>query len=372
MTVPDNIILPSNLVYSPASISIQSGTTVYSATPTLDGTLPVSFSLTTNPIAPEITINSGSGMIIVATGLAVGTYNISVTATNAGGSATFTNVYTVDVAATAIAPGNLSYAPNSISITQGQAGSSVVPGISGTSPVSFSLASSPASSGMITINSATGVITASSSLSSGTYHVNVKATNSAGSTDFNNIYTITVGGASTPPSSLAYSPNSYTVSQGTAGTSSTPTISGTQPVAYTVSAAPSTSNISISSTGVISSNSSLATGTYNVSVTATNSAGNQVFSNIYTITVSATTASAITFTNDIKAIILSNCGNCHTAGGSQTEYALYNNAKTDVDMIIDRIQRAELVAGFMPKNGSPLTTAQINLIKQWKTDGLIE
>jgi hypothetical protein len=269
-------------------------------------------------------------------------------------------------------PSGLVYNPASISITQGEAGSSVVPTISGTAPVTFSLTTSPASSGMITINSATGVITASSSLGLGTYNINVTAMNSVGSADFNNIYTIHVVSSPTPPSSLSYSPASFTVTEGTAGSSSTPTIAGSQPMTYTISVSPSTPHISISSAGVISSGSSLTPGTYNVSVTAANSAGSQMFSNIYTITVNIASSSLVTFSNDIEPIVLNRCGSCHTPGGTQKDYTVYNNAKTDVDVILDRIQRAEGSSGFMPHNGTPLTTAQINLIKQWKTDGLTE
>ena len=79
---------------------------------------------------------------------------------------------------------------------------------------------------------------------------------------------------------------------------------------------------------------------------------------------------AITFTKNIKAIITSNCNSCDGANGNQTNFTNYDNAKTGADGILNRIQREEGTSGFMPRNGSKLSQEDINLIKQWKTDGL--
>jgi hypothetical protein len=369
LTIVVSPIAPSELLYTPNYLSLVVGAGGTSAVPTISGTLPITYSLTSSPeVTPssKISINS-SGVITVQNSLASGTYVISVTATNAAGGITFNNIFTVNVSSTATAPSGLSYSTNSLTITQGQSGTSLAPSISGTTPITFSLSSSPSSGGNITISPSTGVISASSSLIAGTYNITVTATNSVDATVFNNVYTITVG-TPTLPSGLTYSPDTYTVTQGSTGSSAIPAISGSQPITYTVSVAPSTADISINSQGVISSNSNLTAGSYFVSVTATNSAGSQTFSNIYTIVVNTP---PITFTNDIKPLILSKCGNCHTGGG-QTNYTIYTNTKTDISLILDRIQRASNKPGFMPKNGTPLTASEINLFMQWQAQGFIE
>ena len=78
----------------------------------------------------------------------------------------------------------------------------------------------------------------------------------------------------------------------------------------------------------------------------------------------------IAFSKNNKAIIKSNCNSCHGANGDQTNFTNYNNAITVADEILNRNQREEGTSGFMPRNGSKLSQEDINLIKQWKTDGL--
>ena len=78
----------------------------------------------------------------------------------------------------------------------------------------------------------------------------------------------------------------------------------------------------------------------------------------------------IAFSQNIKAIIKSNCNSCHGASGDQTNCVNNDNAKTVADGILNRIQLEEGTSGFMQRNGSKLSQEDINLIKQWKTDGL--
>ena len=74
--------------------------------------------------------------------------------------------------------------------------------------------------------------------------------------------------------------------------------------------------------------------------------------------------------DDTLSIIKSNCNSCHGANGDQTNFVNYDNAKTVADGILNRIQLEEGTPGFMQRNGSKLSQEDINLIKQWKTDGL--
>lgn len=188
-------IAPSNLEYSPNGLSLVAGNAGSSNSPAVQGTAPITFSLISSPSAPEISIDSNTGVISANAALPVGTYSLDVQASNTAGTTNFSAAYTVTVSATATAPSNLAYSPNTLTHNQGTAGSSVTPTISGTTPITFTMTSSPASS-EISINSGTGIISVTNSAAAGTYNISVTATNSAGSANFPNIYTITVN--STP------------------------------------------------------------------------------------------------------------------------------------------------------------------------------
>lgn len=85
------------------------------------------------------------------------------------------------------------------------------------------------------------------------------------------------------------------------------------------------------------------------------------------------TPSAVTYEDDIKSIINGNCIACHgdpRQNGAPTTYTTYTQVKNAVDNIINRVKG---VGSIMPPSPrSPLTAAQIALIEQWKTDGLLE
>ncbi len=167
------------------------------------------------------------------------------------------------------------------------------------------------------------------------------------------------------PSALSYSPNSLTVTQGTAATSATPTITSSSAVSYAITSSPATTAVTINSQGVIAASSSLPAGTYAISVTATNTAGSKTFANAYTITVNAA-STAVTFNNTVKAIIQNNCGSCHNG------FTTYATATSKIDAILSRINLAQGATGMMPKNGTKLPQATIDLIQKWKDDGLQE
>ena len=167
------------------------------------------------------------------------------------------------------------------------------------------------------------------------------------------------------PSALSYSPNSLTITQGNAETSAAPTITSSSAVSYAITSTPATAALTINSQGVIAASSSLPAGTYSISITATNTAGSKTFANAYTITVNAA-STAVTFNNTVKAIIQNNCGSCHNG------FTSYATAKTKIDVILNRINRAQGATGMMPNNGTKLPQATIDLIQKWKDDGLQE
>jgi mono/diheme cytochrome c family protein len=81
----------------------------------------------------------------------------------------------------------------------------------------------------------------------------------------------------------------------------------------------------------------------------------------------------VTYNKDVKAIIQNNCVVCHSPVGSNPYFPLtdYTATKNTVDNILDRIQRANGDPLKMPQGGT-LSPGDINIIKKWKSDGLLE
>jgi len=83
-------------------------------------------------------------------------------------------------------------------------------------------------------------------------------------------------------------------------------------------------------------------------------------------------SSKVTYDKDIKPLIVNSCTPCHVAGGYQKKFDQYANAKADISKIINRVSRAKGSSGFMPQGGEKLSDANIALLNQWVTDGLLE
>ncbi len=173
------------------------------------------------------------------------------------------------------------------------------------------------------------------------------------------------------PSALAYSPAVMNVKMGETGESAMPTVSGTAPITFTMTSSPDAgADITIdASTGKVMTTATLAVGTYKVSVTATNSVGSTDFADALEITVSKDDPK-VTFDADIKPLMEAQCSPCHTSGS--TSYTIYANAKDSYTKILDRVERDKGAAGFMPQGGDKMSTTDIDLLKQWNTDGLLE
>jgi mono/diheme cytochrome c family protein len=81
----------------------------------------------------------------------------------------------------------------------------------------------------------------------------------------------------------------------------------------------------------------------------------------------------VTYNKDAKPIFVANCTPCHVSGGvNPNKWDDYTSAKNSIDVILDRINRDPSAAGIMPKVGTKLPDATINILAQWKTDGLLE
>lgn len=356
--VSSTSILPQNLIYSPNELVLDYGNAGNSSTPEIIGTTPITYTFESFPASSAISINENTGVINVSGATSVGDYNITVTATNVAGSASFSDAFSVTINSSN-PPTALSYFPSSVTVTQGNSSISSIPNVSGTMPITYSMTVNPSSS-EISIDGNTGEIISTSSLTTGTYNITVTATNNAGTTVFDNVYSIIVDGPVIAPSSLIYIPNSMSISEGITMSSSVPAISGTLPISYTINVSPSSQGISINTeTGVITVYGTTPVGTYSVEVTASNPSG----STSATFTVDVIT-SLVSYAADIKPILAPKCGSCHT------KYKNYTGTKADINLIINRINRAQGSAGFMPKNGNKLPQSQLDLIQQWLDDGL--
>ncbi len=80
----------------------------------------------------------------------------------------------------------------------------------------------------------------------------------------------------------------------------------------------------------------------------------------------------------VAPILKLNCVPCHEANSGANFDARkkhvdnYTIAKDNAAFIADRIQRETTAAGFMPRGKAKLAQADIDLVKQWIADGLLE
>ncbi len=363
VNVKKKILPPSALAYTPNQLTLDFGAVGNSTAPSIQGTAPFTFGMTANPQTDKISINN-QGVIAVATGLETGTYKISVSAKNDAGNVSFNDTFSVVVKPSP--PSNLTYSPNTVEINAGTAVTSSLPSIQGTLPITYTMTTSPVTDKISIGNN--GTISVASTLTAGTYNVNVTAKNEASTITFNNVFSVTVKSTNTPaspPSSLSYSPKILTIEQGKAGSSAAPTISGTSPFTFAIGSN-NTANGQISinaTTGVVSAGANTPTGTYMLTITAGNSAGMATFMGALTVVVNAPVV-AVSFAKDIQPF-LQVCGGCHS-------YNQYAAAKANIDNMLNRVQRAQGSGGFMPQGGSPLSKTQIDLLKKWVDDGLKE
>jgi hypothetical protein len=79
----------------------------------------------------------------------------------------------------------------------------------------------------------------------------------------------------------------------------------------------------------------------------------------------------ITYIDDIKPIIVSNCSPCHT-GGRNSDLHIYTECKDLIDESLLRIKMQPSERGFMPERRNKLPDSLIHILDQWKADGLLE
>ncbi|MBW8331367.1 MAG: hypothetical protein K0M40_05050 [Prolixibacteraceae bacterium] len=175
-----------------------------------------------------------------------------------------------------------------------------------------------------------------------------------------------------PPVATA-TPATQTITSGTAtSVALTSSISGTTfswtVVQSGVSGATPGSGTNIAHT-LVATGEVAGTATYLITPTANGTMGSPVS---VTITVNPVIA-IVTYTVNIKPLLVNSCTPCHVAGGSNpNKWDSYATTKSNINGILDRVQRESGAAGFMPVGGPKLSATNISLLKKWVTDGLLE
>ena len=244
----------------------------------LNGTTPMTFTISAGALPTGLTIHSTTG-VISGTPSTSGAYTFTVEATNANGTATL--AFSGTVSATAVAPTITT--TTLTSLVQSTAFSQTL-SATGTGPLAWTISGGVLPSGL-TLNSSSGALTGSPT-GSGAYSFTVQATNVAGSDT--QAFTGTIGTAGTAPTITTTVLNTLT-----AGTSFTQTLSrtGSTPMTWGVSTGTIPSGLAInSSTGVLSGTPTTA-GAYAFTVQATNTFGSDT--QAYSGTVEAATTADI-------------------------------------------------------------------------------
>jgi hypothetical protein len=173
---------------------------------------------------------------------------------------------------------------------------------------------------------------------------------------------------------FAYANKSINIYFGDSATSETPTYVSNSAATFTIQTKPDNGgNITIDDKGILHFSKNLAIGTYAIDVKTNNKGGIQLFANALTAKVSNPLA-LVSFALDVTPILTANCTGCHNDNTLDSDgvnnYSTYQNVKTEINTIINRINIPEGGSGFMPDGGTALTNAQLSLINKWKSDGL--
>jgi hypothetical protein len=253
-------VTPSSLSYTTPNI-FTVNSVIASLTPTVSGENVV-FSIA--PSVPNgLSFDTTTGVISGTPTAIQSATNYEVTATNSGGSTSFT----VSIAIIDVTPSSLSYTTPNI-FTVDEAITSLNPTVSGENLV-FSIV--PSLPNGLSFDTITGIISGTSTVNQSATNYQVTATNSGGSVSF----TLSIAVIDVVPTALSYTtPNIFTVDE--AITSLNPTVSGENLV---FSIAPSLPNgLSFDTvTGVISGTPTAIQSATNYEVTATNSGGSTSF-----------------------------------------------------------------------------------------------
>ncbi|MFN7976184.1 MAG: putative Ig domain-containing protein, partial [Acidobacteriota bacterium] len=267
------VITCGGITVNPASLPNGTQGVPYSQTVTASGgTAPYTFAVTAGALPPGLALNAATG-VVSGTPTTPGTYNFTITATDAN-SCTGSRAYTVTIACATITV-NPASLPNG---TIGVAYSQTVTASGGTAPYTFAVTAGALPAGLA-LNAATGVISGTPT-ATGTFNFTITATDANGCTG-NRAYTVVIscGTITVNPASL---PNGST---GVAYSQTVTASGGTAPYTFAVTAGALPPGLALNAaTGVISGTPT-ATGTFNFTITATD-ANSCTGNRAYTVVIS--------------------------------------------------------------------------------------
>ncbi|TXT67621.1 MAG: hypothetical protein BAJALOKI1v1_40024 [Promethearchaeota archaeon] len=287
-------------VIAPVDEVIELGDGINQDVDAIDPSTPVTYSIS-GADAGSFTIDPNTGVLTNSVALSEGTYDITVSATDAE-SNSINSPITITVQDT-IAP-TWVVAPVDETIELGNGINQDVDANDLSTPITYSISGVDAS--FFTINIGTGVLTNSGPLTEGTYNINVIATDAAATPNsISTPITITVQDSTAPTWVVA--PVDETIELGDGINQDVDANDLSTPITYSISGANAGIFDIDLNTGVLTNSVALAEGTYNIIVSATDAAATpNSISTPITITVQDTTAPTWTTAPVSQSIVLGN------------------------------------------------------------------
>ncbi|MDX2189413.1 MAG: hypothetical protein SFY32_06100 [Bacteroidota bacterium] len=352
---------PLSLNYAPSELNISVNSSAQSTPPMVQGGTNNRYIIVNNS-SNFFSIDSITGVISAKEGLTSGTYSLTIGVKNASGTRIFLDAFKINVISQILPPSSLKYSPSSKTFMVNVGGFSSGPYLEGTYPITFTGAILP-NTNFITINQSTGIVEVHPSAPIGNYKISINASNSVGSQLFTDVFEVQIVPPN-PPSGITYSNATLILNQGSTINSSIPIVDGMGPFTFSVSGI---NGITINSNnGQITVASIASVGTYHLNVAVTNQGGRSVFSNVLTVEVNPP---PISYDLQIQPLLNSyGCYHCHAL--DYNTIRIKTGPSSNVNSILNRINRTQGSLGFMPSGGSKLTPDQINLIQQWYDTGM--